>query len=218
MQRRRVVCFDLGGVIVRICRSFAEAAERAELPLRGAGWLESEAAVLARRRIVFEYQRGALATADYFAELVPALGGHYTQGELARIHDAWLIDEYVGALELVEELVRLPDVVAACLSNTNERHWELLAPASGPAHYPAVLALEHRFASHLLGLNKPEVGIFSEFQQQIGARASDIVFFDDTRENVEAARLQGWDAHLVDPARDTVLQMREHLVALGIGR
>jgi hypothetical protein len=61
-----VVCFDLGGVIVRICRSWAEACDLANLPVRD---LDSEQMVGRRARwqaLVDDYQRGTVSGDDYF--------------------------------------------------------------------------------------------------------------------------------------------------------
>jgi FMN phosphatase YigB (HAD superfamily) len=211
----RVVCFDLGGVLVRICRSFAEACERADLPLRDANWLASAAALQARRQVVLDYQCGALSSVEYFERLREALEGRYDAGELEMLHDAWLIEEYVGAGKLIEALASTSGITAVCLSNTNERHWEALLAPEKPA-YPSVLALHQRFASHLMRANKPEPKVFGALQRALDVDASRILFFDDTDVNVEGARLAGWQAELVDPQGDTVAQMRHYLAVRGL--
>ena len=216
MQSTRVVCFDLGGVLVRICRSLAQACERTGLPVRDRPWLESEAAVNARRTVMVAYQAGCLSTNEYFNGLCGALAERYSLDELMMLHDAWLIEEYQGALELVRQVAGLAGVTAACLSNTNERHWRALAAEDGRGPYPSVMALERRFASHLLGLNKPEPAIFSAFERAMSVRGPEILFFDDSSENVAAARDAGWRAELIDPNGDTVAQMRQHLASAGV--
>jgi FMN phosphatase YigB (HAD superfamily) len=179
-------------------------------------WLTGEAAVTARSAVMQAYQNGEFSTGEYFQRMRGALSERYTLDEIARIHDAWLLDEYAGVVELVTELGELPGVTTACLSNTNERHWDALAPSAGLPRFPAVMALRQRFASHLMRSSKPDAEIFIEFQQQLAAEASEILFFDDLEANVLAARRQGWRAETIDPHGDTCQQLQVHLVAQGL--
>jgi FMN phosphatase YigB (HAD superfamily) len=130
------------------------------------------------------------------------------------------LNEYPGALGLVQELNRLPGVTTACLSNTNAAHWRRLANEDGRAAYPSVLELRQRLASHLLGCAKPDAQIYARAQAAFfgdqGGTPEQIVFFDDLLENVEAARAQGWTAFQVDHEGDTVRQMRTHLAHAGL--
>lgn len=196
---------------MRICRSWAEACEQAGVPLHEPEWLAGEAAVAARSVVMHAYQNGAFSTDEYYERMRGALSERYTLDEIARIHDAWLLDEYAGVVELVTELGALPGVTTTCLSNTNQRHWDALAPSAGLPRFPAVMALRQRFASHLMRSSKPDAKIFAEFQQQLGSDASEILFFDDLEANVLAARGQGWRAETIDPHGDTCQQLRAHL-------
>jgi glucose-1-phosphatase len=216
----RVVCFDLGGVLVRICRSWDQACEQIGLPYRSPGLLATDEWRMRRKAVVDRYQLGGLSAAAYHEQLSLALEGLYSPAEVERIHEAWTLKEYPGALTLVRELNQLPGVTTACLSNTNAAHWRRLANEDGSGEYPAVLELEQRLASHLLGCAKPDAEIYARAQTAFFAARpgapEQIVFFDDLPENVEAARAQGWTAFLVDHEGDTVRQMREHLASAGL--
>jgi glucose-1-phosphatase len=216
----RVVCFDLGGVLVRICRSWDEACLQAQLPYRVPELMTSEAYRLRRRDVVERYQRGALECAAYYAELASAVGGAYSAIEVERIHAVWTLQEYPGALELVRALNRIPSVTTACLSNTNAAHWRRLVGEDGRVEYPSVLELRHHLASHLLGCAKPDKEIYERAEQLFfGAPTAprrQVIFFDDLAENVAAARAQGWTAFQIDHTGDTVRQMREHLASLDL--
>ena len=73
----------------------------------------------------------------------------------APILDAWISDEYPGWSDVVDRLER-SGVETALLSNTNAFHWEYLVPEGSKAgRYPAIGRLRHRFASHQLGMVKP---------------------------------------------------------------
>jgi glucose-1-phosphatase len=216
----RVVCFDLGGVLVRICRSWDEACVQAQLPFRNALAFGSEAMRSRRQDVVDRYQRGDLESDAYYVELSRAVDELYSIAEVEQIHAAWTLQEYPGALALIRELNRLPEVTTACLSNTNAVHWRRLAGEDGRTEYPAVLALRHRLASHLLRCSKPDASIYERaratFFESLAGRPEDIIFFDDLQENVLAARAAGWTAFLVDPLGDTPSQMRAQLVNVGV--
>ncbi len=219
MKAERVVCFDLGGVLVRICRTWAEACAKAGVPERKLEGLSSES-WMARRKVVGDrYQIGLIGCDAYHSQLAEDASGAYSSGELRRIHDAWTLDEYPGVLELVSALNALPHVTTACLSNTNHAHWVRLASLDGLEEYPCVLALNQRLASHLLGCAKPDTRIYelalATFAERSGLRPSDVFFFDDLEENVAGARAAGWNAFQVDPTGDTAEQMRRVLVGAG---
>ncbi len=216
----KVVCFDLGGVLVRICRSWDEACSQARLPSRSADWLASEECQTQRKDVADRYQLGQLDCREYYAALSQALRGLYSAREVESIHTAWTLEEYPGVLELIRALNGTTGVSTACLSNTNHAHWQRLAGMDGRREYSAVPELRHRLASHLVGYAKPDPQIYrlahAKFSEAGAVQAENIFFFDDLADNVSAARLAGWTAFLVDHRGDTALQIREHLRGVGI--
>lgn len=198
----RVVCLDWGGVLLRICTGWEEACEAAGLPLPG---VPVSGEVRAQRRALAEaYQLGNLTCEAYYpavAELSPG----YSPADIERLHDAWLLHEYHGAVEFAEELAGHARVTSALLSNTNARHWVRRE------QFRAAGLLEHQLASHEHRLAKPDVGFYRVLEEAVGARGEQIAFFDDLDANVQAARSLGWQAVRVDPAGDTVAQVRAAL-------
>jgi FMN phosphatase YigB (HAD superfamily) len=211
-----IVCFDLGGVLVRICRSWKEACERANIELRDPAWVAAPSAVAARRAVVFDYQAGGLDTNTFYHRMTQALGGLYSKPEIRRIHDAWLIEDYPGAGELVSELNERPGLTTACLSNTNAAHWGRLTNPGAQAEFPSCAALALHLASHDLKLAKPNPEIFHAAHRAWGVRPAQVLFFDDTLENVLAARQVGWSAEHVDHTGDTAAQLRKRLHEYGV--
>lgn len=194
--------------MVDICRTWAEACQRGEVPVKNAHWLASEP-IRARRSLVADrYQRGELESGRYYASLADALDNLYSTAEVERVHRCWLKGEYPGVSGLVEELLKQPATRTACLSNTNAAHWALLSSA---AEYPSLGKLHYRFASHLLGCTKPDPRIFAMVQAQLELAPEQVLFFDDMEANVAAAQKAGWDAVWVDAARDPVSQIRARL-------
>lgn len=212
----RLVCFDWGGVILRICRSLPEGCAAAGLPVRDAA--DSEALRARRRELTAMYQTGRIPCERYFSGVAEATGGAYTPEEIQRIHDAWLIEEYPGVDGVLADLAEAPKIETGLLSNTNARHWARHLPGSdgrGP-DFPAIGMLQHRHASHLLGHAKPTENIYESFERQTGCPGRAILFFDDLEENINAARRRGWQAVQIDHAADTASQIRAHLERAGV--
>ncbi len=86
------------------------------------------------------------------------------------------------------------------LSNTNEVHWRMAEEYF--FHYKGLHAedfFEHIFLSCRLGVEKPAPQIFEKVAEGIGAEPADILFFDDSEVNCQAARDCGLQA-LLAPA------------------
>ena len=206
----RVLCLDLGGVVVRICRSWREGCAAAGVPHRAAAAESDPAFVRERARLVDIYQRGALPHADFVAAVSEAFGGAHTPDEIDRIHGAWILGDYPGMRELLQEVQSL-GIRLACLSNTNGVHWQQMLDTSD-----AFNTIEIRHASHLLGMNKPHADIYRAFETATGFKAADILFADDLQENIDAARALGWNVLHIDPARSPSEQIARALVACGV--
>lgn len=222
----RIVVFDLGGVVVRICRDWAEGCAAAGLPFRDDALLSEE--MKARRRAVSaRHGRGEIACAEYYRELAATTGGLYTPEEVERVHHAWTRDEYPGVGALVHRLHEA-GLETGVLSNTNHAHWVRLAPARAGGgerpEYPTPSLIRHLHASHIMRLLKPDREIYHAFARATGFDGAPgsrggpehIVFFDDLPENVAAARAAGWQAFRVDHTGDTAAQMGGVLRGLGV--
>lgn len=215
----KLVCFDLGGVVVRICRSWEEACVRAGVEVRDMEMFRAPEAAARRRALTRAHQTGAMEDEAYFAAIAEASGGLYDAREVRLVHRAWLIEDYPGVEPLIAGLRDAPGVRTACLSNTNAAHWEALHRAGfGPAARPsaAIARLDRRLVSHELRAVKPEESIYAMAERACGVAPSGVLFFDDTPENVEAARRRGWRAEIIDPDRDTAPQIAAHLLSHGV--
>jgi FMN phosphatase YigB (HAD superfamily) len=218
----RMVCFDWGGVILRICRNWEEGCAAAGVPMRGRTGSGADAAAMsaARAEVARRYQTGEIDCAAFAAGVAAATGGLYTSDEVRRIHDAWLIAEYPGVDRVVARLVETAGVETGLLSNTNAGHWRRHLPGAGGTRpdFPTVGRLKHRHGSHLLGAAKPGEEIYRLFEERAGVRGPEVLFFDDLAENVETARRVGWRAEQIDPDGDTAGQMEGWLQRYGVFR
>ena len=197
-----IVCFDLGGVLVRICRSWQEGCEAAQVPLRP--FNETDEIRTQRSTLIANHQMGKLPAQEYFKALSTLHESIWSPEEIQRIHNAWVLGPYPETSELINE-IRLAGHQTACLSNTNESHWLSLLEDT------AISQLDHTHASHLMGLHKPDPHIWPAFEQLTECNAHDVVFFDDLLENVQSAISAGWDAIQIDHESPTVPQIRKAL-------
>ena len=228
------VVFDLGGVIVRIHHSWQHAAAAAgvrgatnsmhDLARAHAPNSTSDAApnstphsmfdpTLHRaddfRTLVSEQQRGILSHDDFCSGVSQLTSGVLSAQDVARIHTAVIVGAYDGVEQLVLQLNKR-GLSTACLSNTNHQHWQLMHSMA------AFNAIQHRHASHLFQLEKPNQAIFRAFESATQARSCDILYFDDLADNIAAATQAGWRAMLIDPHSETVPQIRRALATHGV--
>ncbi|MBC24272.1 MAG: hypothetical protein CMJ32_10205 [Phycisphaerae bacterium] len=203
----RVVCFDLGGVVVRIHRNWkALFARFAHEDV--ANRIDQE--LEARITDLFEtYQLGTIGFDQLLSGMGAALGEGIDLDTISRAIDSIVIEEYAGVAGIIEQLGK-SGLSTACLSNTNERHWKRMVS------WPSLKSMKHHVASHMVGLAKPEHAIYLKLEEVVQARGPEILFFDDTFENVQAARELGWISVHVDPTAPTAPQLITGLAANGI--
>ncbi len=58
------------------------------------------------------------------------------------------------------------------------------------------------FYSAALGARKPDTAYFERVTEKLGVAPADVLFFDDSEANVDAAAAFGWQAHVYRNARD----------------
>jgi FMN phosphatase YigB (HAD superfamily) len=203
------VLLDLGGVVVRICRTWGEACARAGVPERAPERFGEASLARARALAVDRYQTGRMTCDAFVEEVANSTAGLYSPGEVRRIHDAWLIGEYPGVAGLLSVLSG-SGVATGCLSNTNRAHWEVLREGG------AVSLLRHQLVSHELRSAKPGARIYEQAEEALGLPGERIAFFDDLEENVRAAAERGWLATQIDHTGDTAAQMTRRLRELGV--
>jgi putative hydrolase of the HAD superfamily len=203
----RLICFDIGGVLVRHCRTWQEGCAAAGLPVRSGSDHPEQSQ--RRKQLAQLLTTGRLTDQDFYDQVAATTNGLYSPGDVARIHHAWLGPEYTGVGPVITELVQAGRIQTGVLSNTNAPHWARLDPSPGrPAQYPTASLLSNRHASHLLGLAKPMPEIYAEFERRTGVAGHEILFLEDLPENAAPAAARGWHIELIDYTRETAPQIR----------
>ena len=201
----RLVVFDLGQVLIRVCDGWRDACTRVGI---AHGDSEPDPQTAARMtEIVHRWDSGLIDLAQFAREIGPLR--NISAEDVIRIHDAYLLGPFDGAAKLIDEL-NASGLKTACLSNTNAGHWQLMNARGGPNFLP-LDRMTYRFASHLIGCCKPDERIYRHVEEQTGVRGREIMFFDDRGENVDAAQRRGWRGHVIEIGADPIAQVRRHL-------
>lgn len=206
----QLVVFDLGGVVVRICRSIKEAGSRVGIDVAEEDIAPERRAE--RRAIHREYELGRMTCDEFFVAISRTTLGKYSPEQFRAMHEHWIIGEYEGVAELIDDL-HAAGVQTGILSNTNASHWSIMhnQRSGHPMRFVAPLLPRHPHASHLLGVAKPDSAIYQALADRTGFAPASIVFFDDLADNIDAAKAEGWHAHQIDHAGNTAEQMRRVL-------
>ena len=197
-----VLLFDLGRVVLdidfnRVLANWAGHAGREVSHLAGPFSPDD-----AWRR----HERGEISDAEFFSGLRTSLGIEISDAQFLEGWNAIFTGEMPEtARSLARAGQRLP---LYAFSNTNSAHVAHFSHA-----YADVLGhFREIYLSNTIGLRKPEAAAYDHVVSAIGVPASRIVFFDDSADNVAAARARGLMAvHVTAP--DDVAKA---LAALGI--
>lgn len=196
--------FDLGGVLVDIDFSRALSAWAPYSALSPTELRKSFTHDLQYER----HERGEIEAVEYFDHLARALQLTASPEQIERGWNAIFVGEILKTRRLVEGMRGILPCYA--FTNTNASHmaaWSKLFPG-------VVGAFNRIFASHELGLRKPERAAFDKVCYLTGTLAASIVFFDDLPENVEAAMDAGLQGVWVRSPEDVASSLR----SLGYGR
>ena len=196
--------FDLGGVVIDIDfgRAFAAWQPKSRLSLEEIG-----------RMFMFDlpYQRhekGEIDAQEYFDHLASTLR---IEGDHSFIAQGWnsiFVGEIAGTMAALRTVRN--ELPCHAFTNTNAAH-----AAAWSRMFPAVVnSFDRIFASHEMGLRKPEREAFDHIAQALGVAPEAILFFDDVFENVQGARAAGFQAVHVRSPHDVQVA----LDALGVMR
>jgi glucose-1-phosphatase len=181
------VVFDLGGVILEVNfeRVFGAWARDAGV---------SVDSIRHRFRLDADYERherGEYDATRYFAALRHSLGLGLSDARFLAGWNCMVGGEIGGVAPLLERFAGVRPMYV--FSNTNaahHAHW-------GAGHAALMRRFRRLFLSFEMGMRKPEARAFEFIAREIGVPLENILFFDDTAENVEAARDLGIQAILV---------------------
>jgi glucose-1-phosphatase len=191
LPRPKLVVFDVGGVFIDL-----DLAARNAILASGGRWAPGQPAPVALAGLNRDYRLGRISDEVYVDGASQQYG--ISHHDVYRAETALLKGVLQPMADLVPVLRATHRVV--CLSNTQAIHWRhILDHMLGADFFDAC------YLSHDMGLEKPDPAIYRKLAQEEAVSGEDIVFVDDTAENVEAALALGWRHSLHHVAPDQTI-------------
>lgn len=190
------VVFDLGGVLIELDGPPISAGENslneAEIWQQ---WLRSAA--------VRKFESGQCDRAVFAKALIDELKLNQTPDELLKYFEMWPKGVFSGAEHLLSTLRKR--VRLACLSNTNELHWQRFGEKDGLFDH-----FDQIFASFQTGHMKPDSVAFEHAILELDVKPQQILFLDDNSTNVESARASGMQAKLTRGPSEATVHLKRY--------
>lgn len=183
MRSSPFLLFDLGGVVLKI-RTFERLNQLLPEPVDSATlksrWLASSA--------VRRFELGETSPGEFAAAFVAEWGIRLTPQAFVEEFTSWVTGFYPQAREALRALRQRHRT--GCLSNCNVLHWEQFNGFKED--------FDIAISSHRLGAIKPDEEAFVRALGACGAEPANVLFFDDSAENVHTASRLGIRAFHVE--------------------
>ncbi len=200
------ICFDLGGILLEILHNMEERLALCDADARGLVLPNNVLPELTRLNM--DYQRGTASWPEIRLQLFDVTGGFgFTEADWDKIEKGIIVGAKPDAQEVVD-LCKAGGYELGVLSNTCELHVQQFESLSFFDQIPVA----NRVYSHREQILKPEMSAYRCFENRVGAEPASILFFDDTTENILAARELGWNTFHV-PRGEPVLPHFERALA-----
>lgn len=197
------IMFDLGVVLVHL--DYAPAIQRA-LPLCDPDKIEhsgSFLSLLGRTPIVDAYERGEMSDQDFFASFVQHTGFRGTFETFAAIWRS-IFHENTPMIDFAHQLARR--YPAYLMTNASDLHVPWVFD-----HLPRLRFFKDYAASWEMRAGKPDPRYYERALARFSVPAAGSLFVDDRPENVEAARLLGFECVLYQDPEQTIRETLKKL-------
>ena len=191
------ILFDLGGVLIELVlqdKMLAWMEHRISLDEFNRMWLMSKS--------VRGFESGLISASEFAGSVIEEFNLPVDEDEFKREFVNFINGFFDGMEELLKKLSK--EYTLACLSNTNELHWDKLC-----SEYDMEDLIKHNFLSYKTGINKPDKEAFLNVIKELDTEAGKILFFDDNQINVEAAQQLGIKAYRVCGYEDVTKVLKE---------
>ena len=190
------VIFDLGGVLVELDGP-PLASEHSQLsePEIWQQWLHSSA--------VRRFESGRSHPEEFATALISEMKLDQTTESFLSYFKDWPRGFYTGAEALLGELKQ--SVQVACLSNTNQLHWDRFNQESN-----VISQFDFVFASFETAHLKPDQAAFIHAIYSLDMLPERLLFFDDNPTNIQAAKAAGMLAELTRGPTEAAAHLKRY--------
>ena len=193
----KYVIFDIGEVLVKLNKGFRKdflAHYKIKLDTEKSNiflGITDHSNLLLQKPFVI----GAISEDEFIDNYFTFFNSQVSKKDIIKFHLSQLIGIYQETELLLYELKEKRDIKIACFSNTNSLHWNYMLD-----NYKFFQLFDHCFASHLLGLAKPDTASFKKVTELLEVSPESCLFIDDILENIEGAKSLGMKViHCTDP-------------------
>ena len=193
--------FDLGGVVIEIDfdRVFSHWALSSNQSLE-----------IIKSRFAFDsnyerHERGKIDASEYFASLRKSMEINITDEEFTAGWNSLYVGEMPGVSTLLSKVAEKLSIYAFTNSNfTHQLVWS--------KKFKKVLSIFREvFVSSEIGKRKPEPAAFHTMSCEIGVQPENILFFDDSLENIVGAKKVGMQTVHVKSPKDIEIGFKTFL-------
>ena len=190
MGNVNTLLFDLGGVLIELGPITELMAASSMNPERiWENWSHSAS--------VRQYESGECSDESFARNMISEFDMGISPHQFLDLFRVWPRGAIPGAADLLERLAG--NYRLACLSNTNNIHYETLISRD-----PLMRHFHSVFLSHQTGYLKPEPEAFRHVISELGVQPDEVLFFDDNRHNITTALQLGFHAVHVKSLNDVI--------------
>ena len=197
MEKAEAIIFDLGAVILDIDYNLTRTAfEKLGVHNFDDMYSQSGADMLFRN-----LEMGKIQEEDFYVELNKCTGLRLSPAEIKQAWCAMLLHFREKSLRFLDKLK--PKYRLFLLSNTNHIHIPELYKIyhEKKRDKPFIDYFEKAYYSCEMGLRKPDAECYEWVLQEQKLKPGTTIFIDDSIQNVEAAKLAGMQAILLEPGK-----------------
>ena len=192
----KAVLFDLGGVIIQFQKTgyFAQMLKESNDPNAMKKWLACDT--------LQAYEKGEIDRHKFARGIIEHFELHTHPDKFLATFLDWPQNIFPGSQAIVANIQN--HIRVGCLSNTSEFHWDNQKSSTILKNM-----FKLRFLSFELGLLKPCSAIYRKVAKQLDCTPESILFFDDNKQNIDSAKVVGFEAYLVRGISEAQVIIRE---------
>lgn len=146
-----------------------------------------------------DYSKGLIPTEEFMKMLQANCQPGTTLEETENAWNACLFTIPQHKMDMIRELHKEYNIYM--LSNTNDAHWKWIVENSFPDDVDSYTDFDKIFLSQEMHMAKPNADIFEQVLKEIGAKAEECLFIDDTSKNTEVAAKMGFKTYTAAVSR-----------------
>ena len=191
-QRPKALVFDLGGVLIEIdfvpaLTHWAKFSRLSATEIMDAFTMDE---------MYCSHERGEISFTEYAEHLKQTFQLDCSYDQILTGWNSIFKDEYAAVIQAIGRIS--DDIPVAILSNSNQAHQDFWQKRY--AHF--LSRFNPIFVSSEIQCRKPEPACFDYVARKLNCAFSEMIFFDDTLENIEGARNMGIESiHVTRPER-----------------